>query len=159
MKYLKEKFYLCGYYIVEPIVIKDWMNKEMLPEMILSASECICDFFPDIYVIESEKHDEEYSKKIMLDKKIYFEMKCWIKNRLGSDLKSPNIFSNYESVAGFCKKFLYNKKNLKIIGIAIPKGERREAFLEDNLNYNMFENVNQKIDIDERGKVLGYEIL
>lgn len=149
IKYIKEKFYLCGYYIVEPIKIKNWMNQDILPGTILSASECICDFFPS----------KKYMKDLMPDESVYSEVRCWIKNKLGNDLGYPNIFYNYESAAEFCEKFLCDKKNLKIIGIAIPRGKWADAFLGDEVDYDVFKNIKEEDCVDDRGEALGYEIL
>jgi hypothetical protein len=48
LDYLSKEFYLGGYYIIRSIVRADYMNKNVLHEVILSASRCICDFYPDI---------------------------------------------------------------------------------------------------------------
>lgn len=158
-KFLKEKFYLGGYYIVEPLKRTKDLSKSIFPETILSASDCVCEFFPRL--IDSKEENEKYRNELMLDEKTYSEMLCWMKERMGKDFGYPNVFNSYESACEFCKKFLYNKDNLTILGFAIPKGEWKDTFLEEDneICYGICGNVSKEIYIDERGKVLGYEIL
>jgi hypothetical protein len=37
-----------GYYLVSPIKRSEYMDKDLIPEIIYSASECLCDFHPEI---------------------------------------------------------------------------------------------------------------
>jgi hypothetical protein len=162
LDYLNQNFYFGGYYIIKPTTRSDWMNEDVLHEIILSASRCICDFFPDIDVVwsKSKKKKEEYMKTLGLDSHTYNEMELWINKEFEYNFDFPDVFNSYESAVEFCHKFLYSQNDLRVIGVALPK-IHRDAFLEeqDDLRYGICKNLNKSLSIDSNITILGYEIL
>lgn len=162
INYLNQYFYLGGYYIIKPIPWADWMNGDVLPELVLSASSCICDFYPDISVIwnKSRKKKKEYMKAIGLDSCTYDKMEYWLNEEFENNFDYPDVFNSYESAIEFCQKFLYNQSDLRIIGVALPK-IHRDSFLgeQDDLRYGICKNLNKALSVDSRSTILGYEIL
>lgn len=160
--FLNQNFYLGGYYIVKPTSRADWMNNKVLHKLVLSASRCICNFYPDINVIWNQSNDEKeaYRKKLMLDGNTYNEMELWIDERFEKNFEFPDVFNSYESAVEFYHKFLSNQNDLRIIGIALPK-KIRDIFLQeqDDLRYGVCKNLSQSLHINLKGTVIGYEIL
>ncbi|MBA4688004.1 MAG: hypothetical protein H2184_12680 [Candidatus Galacturonibacter soehngenii] len=160
--YLNEYFYLGGYFIIKPITRAEWMNHDVLPESLLSASSCICDFYPDSSVVfnKSRKKKKEYRKEIGVDFSDYNKMEDWLNKESENRFEYPNFFSSLNSANEFCQKFLYNQSDLRIIGVALPK-ICRDAFLEeqDDLGYGICKNIHNAMTIDLHSKILGYEIL
>ncbi|KAB1439664.1 hypothetical protein [Candidatus Galacturonibacter soehngenii] len=159
--YLNEYFYLGGYFIIKPITRAEWMNHDVLPESLLSASSCICDFYPDSSVVfnKSRKKKKEYRKEIGVDFSDYNKMEDWLNKESENRFEYPNVFSSLNSANEFCQKFLYNQSELKIIGVALPK-TYKNSFLEDqDLGYGICKNINKAMAIDSHSTILGYEIL
>lgn len=157
-----QEFYLGGYFIIKPTPRANWMNCNVLDEKILSASSCICDFYPDINVFwnKSQKVKESYKKTLEIDDFTYDKMEYWINEAFEKSIESPNVFNNYESAIEFYNKFLSKQQDLKIIGIAIHK-THKDSFVEeqDDLTYGICKNLNKLIPIDIQNTILGYEIL
>lgn len=40
-----------GYYLILPTPRKEYMDKAVVPESVLSVSECICTHYPDISIL------------------------------------------------------------------------------------------------------------
>jgi len=162
LNYLNQNFYLGGYYIVKSTLRADYMNSNVLHHSVLSASRCICNFYPDIDVIwsESKKKKETYRKTLRLDNYTYDEMEHWINDEFEKNFDFPDVFNNYESAVKFCHKFLNNQNSIRIIGVALPN-KYRDVFLaeQDDFRYGICKNLNQSLCINLNGTVLGYEIL
>lgn len=65
------KYISGGYYIVSPLERADCMDKALLPETIISASECLCDFYPKTL---QKINKQNYSKALSLSKRSFEEM-------------------------------------------------------------------------------------
>lgn len=157
-----ESFYFGGYFIVKPTPRPHWMNGNVIHEKVMSASNCLCDFYPDINIIrnKSQKVKEEYRITLGLDISTYDKMENWINEKFEKDLELPYIFSSYESAFEFYGKFLYNQNDLRIIGIALPN-IYKDSFIEeqDDLSYGVCKMINKHIPINIHNTTLGYEIL
>jgi hypothetical protein len=99
-------------------------------------------------------------KKLGLDSHTYEEMEQWINKEFQHNFDFPDVFNKYESAAEFCHKFLYNQKDLSIVGVGLPK-VHRDTFLEDqeDLRYGICKNLNKSLSIDSNSTILGYEVL
>lgn len=162
LDYLNQNFYFGGYHIIKPATRASCMNENVLHEIILSASRCICDFFPDINVVwsKSKKKKEEYMRTFGLDSHTYDEMEQWINKEFENNFDFPDVFNSFESAIEFRHKFLYNQNDLRIIGVALPK-IHKDAFLEEqyDLRYGICKNLNKSLSVDSNSTILGYEIL
>lgn len=162
LNYLNENFYLGAYYILKTTPRAEWMNSNVLHGTVLSASRCICSFYPDINLIwsESDKKRENYRKSLGLDISTYIKMEQWVNEEFEKKFYFPDVFNSYECAVEFIHNFLSNENNLKIIGIALPN-IYKNIFLEDqdDLTYGVCNNINQSLGIGSKGMILGYEIL
>lgn len=76
--------YICGgYYIASPLKRADYIDKKILPETILSASECLCPFYPEIYILweDSQKIKQKYANELNLSKDAFEEMEKWVEEK------------------------------------------------------------------------------
>jgi hypothetical protein len=126
--------YVCGgYYIVSPLNRADYMDKKILPEVILSASECLCDFYPEINILwgVSRRIKQNYARKLGLSKNDFEKMEKWVEEKFEEKtFLFPQLFTTVDLAIEFSKMFLNHLKNLKIIGIGLPVGYVDE-FLND----------------------------
>ena len=157
-----ESYYFGGYFIIKPIPRTHCMNCNVLHEEVISASNCICDFFPDINIAwnKSQKAKEKYRIALGIDKTTYDEMESWINEKFEKDIELSYVFNNYESAFEFYDKFLHHQHDLRIIGIALPN-RYIDSFVEEqnDLSYGVGKNINKRIPIDIQNATLGYEIL
>jgi len=159
-----------GYYIIAPTIRQEFMDKEIIPDKIISVSECICDFYPEINVFwgGSKENKLKYIKDLNISVDKYKEMEKWIKDK--SDLKQfeyPQIFPSLNLTKEFFNKFLNHINDLKIIGIGLPNNYL-ESFLDEEGTKNKsteersgIENVLIKKEFinSQTGSIKGYEIL
>lgn len=159
--YVNEYYYLGGYFIIKSISRTEWMNHDVLPESILSASSCICDFYPDSSVVfnKSRKKKKKYMKEIGIDFLEYKQMEDWLNKESENHFDYPNVFSSPNSANEFRQKFLYNQSGLRIIGVALPKTYKDSFLEEQDLGYGICKNINKAMAIDSHSTILGYEIL
>lgn len=159
--YVNEYFYLGGYFIIKSIPRTEWMNHDVLPESILSASSCICDFYPDSSFVfnKSRKIKKKYMKEIGIDFFEYKQMEDWLNKESENHFDYPNVFSSPNSANEFRQKFLYNQSGLRIIGVALPKTYKDSFLEEQDLGYGICKNINKAMAIDSHSTILGYEIL
>lgn len=162
-KEVLESHSLAGYYIISQKERQECMNDKVIPNMVLSASRCICDIYPDIDIIwnDSKKNKEHYRKLLGLNIEEYKEMEIWVNEsyecgRFGY----PDVFNTLETAMEFCNKFLGSVTNLKIVGIALPH-RYIDDFLEeqDDYEHGVYSNIKKSLIVNPNGKVLGYEIL
>lgn len=162
-KYDLENYTLGGYYIIAQSKRQEWMNDKVIPNIVLSASRCICENYPNIDIIwnKSEKKKYDYRKLLGLSIGTYEEMENWVmEGYQNGKFDYPDVFNTLESAIEFNNKFLINMPNLRVIGLGLPSKYTYD-FLEDQNGYKhgVYNNIKKSLTINGHGKVLGYEIL
>lgn len=164
------KYISGGYYIVTPIKRPDYMDKDLIPDTILSVSECICDFHPEINVLwgHSDEAKHKYVQQLNISQSTYEEIEQWVGEKFEAGIFAyPQVFTTLELAKHFLYKFLYHLTEAKIIGIGLPE-EYVEEFLkneefqnESEVNqYDIEKLLSRKIPIEEKdSKMIGYEVL
>jgi hypothetical protein len=159
-----------GYYIITPIVRPDYMDKELIPDTILSVSECICDFHPEINILwgRSNKAKRKYTQHLNISESTYEEIEKWIEEKSEAGIFAyPQVFTTLELAKEFLSKFLYHLSDAKIIGIGLPE-EYVEEFIEyeesqnkeEENQYGIEKLLLRRIPIgDQVPKMIGYEVL
>ncbi|MET3193777.1 hypothetical protein [Bacillus sp. OAE603] len=163
------KFISGGYYIVAPTMRQEYMYKEIIPEKVISVSECICDIHPEINVFwsGSKENKLKYIKEVNISEDKYKEMEKWIQDHF--DLKEfeyPQIFPSLNLAKEFYCTFLNHIQDLRIIGFGLPSNYLESFFDEEGtLNKTTedrtgLENILMKKDfIDDVTSIKGFEIL
>ncbi|WP_078410952.1 hypothetical protein [Priestia abyssalis] len=129
---------------------------------VLSASECICDRYPDIFrvlwstVIKQEVAREELNLTI----EQFSTFQSWLEKKIdnSSILAPPTSFCDLNTAKDAYFHFLHRIPDLKLIGIGLPP-----VFIKDFVRIQGESIVEKQLylqnQLDPRGKDLGYEIL
>ena len=160
------KYHLGGYYIVKPTQRAEYMNSQIMPETILSVSNCICDVYPDISSVwsTSEKEKDKYRQNLDIPNTTFNNLIEWINDKNNSgDFGFPHVFNNLESARDFYLNFLYNVQGLHLVGIGLPE-EYNDEFVEDTgitkeTYHGIEKNIINRCQMGSNGSVLGFEIL
>ncbi|WML48025.1 hypothetical protein RCG23_22470 [Neobacillus sp. PS3-34] len=161
---------LGGYYIINPVVRPDYMDKQLIPDTVLSVSECICDFHPETTVLWSGSNEEKrkYAKHLNISQVTFKEIEKWVEDKLEDGIFGfPQAFTTLEIASEFLSKYLSHLSDAKIIGIGLP-----EEFVEEFIEYEESQNkpeenqygieklLLRRMPIEEKGsKMMGYEVL
>ncbi|WHY75256.1 hypothetical protein QNH20_13965 [Neobacillus sp. WH10] len=164
------KYISGGYYIVSRIMRPEYMDKDLIPEKIYSASECLCNIHPDINTLwgTSRSRKQEYVQLLDISESTYSEMEKWVEEMFEANkFYYPQVFTTVELAKGFFSKFLNHIADAKIIGIGLP-----ENFIEAFLQYEKPQNklmeeqygiekllLNQTLVDEKDFRMLGYEVL
>ncbi|WP_456363492.1 hypothetical protein [Priestia aryabhattai] len=163
------KFISGGYYIVTPEERVDYMDKNVIPQTILSLSECICDFHPEINVIWGGSTDKKnkYIQRLDISRNTYERLEKWIDEKFDAGAFAyPQVFTSVEVAREFADKFLSGISNVHIIGIGLPEAHLRDFYEYENLEgpkeeQNGVEKLITSGSMVEQKKsrFLGYEVL
>ena len=165
------KYISGGYFIVTPKKRPEYMDKDLIRDTILSASQCFTDFYPDISVLwgHSNEAKQKYAQQLNISQSTYEEMEKWVGDNFSDKFKAgtleyPDVFTTIEIAREFLSKFLSHLTDAKIIGIGLPE-EYVEEFIEFENNpeekqYGIEQLLLRRITIEENdSKMLGNEVL
>lgn len=159
-----------GYYLILPTPRKEYMDKAVVHESILSVSECICTHYPDISILwgSSELKKDRYMEQLGLSLTTFQLLEQWIEeHRKTGDMLFPQVFSNLNAAQTFVDRFLNHLPVIRIISIGLPE-QFKVDFLEDvaafssknSEPYGVEKMVSQHLSPDTDGaKKIGYEVL
>lgn len=159
-----------GYYLILPTPRKEYMDKAVVHESVLSVSECICTHYPDISILwgNSELKKDRYMDQLGLSLTTFQLLEQWIEeHRKIGDMLFPQVFSNLNAAQTFVDRFLNHLPDIRIIIIGLPK-QYKVDFLEDiaafsskNFEpYGVEKMILQHLSPDMDGaKKIGYEVL
>jgi len=158
-----------GYCIITPVVRPDYMDKQLIPDTILSASDCICDFHPEINVLwgRSKEAKHKYIQRLNISQSTYEEIENWVGDKFeGGIFAYPQVFTTIELAKEFLYKYLCHISDSRIIGIGLPE-KYVDEFIEYEEPLNAPENqygieklLLKRLPIEEKdSKFMGYEIL
>ncbi|MEM5003980.1 hypothetical protein WKH54_02885 [Priestia megaterium] len=158
-----------GYYIITPIARPDYMDKKLIPNTILSASDCICDFHPEINILwgSSKEEKHKYIQRLNISQSTYKEMETWVEEKFKREVFAyPQVFTTLEIAKEFLCKFLSHLSDAKIIGIGLSE-KHVEEFIKYEEPFSEAENQNgverlllNGLPIEQKDlKFLGYEVI
>jgi hypothetical protein len=136
------KYLLGGYYIISLLKRPEYMDNEIIPETIYSASECLCDFHPEINILwgGSKRKKQEYAQKLNITESTYRELEKWVEEMFETEkFTFPQLFTTVELTREFYNKFLSHLPETKVIGIGFP-----EDFVNDFIEYEESQNKLEK---------------
>jgi hypothetical protein len=167
-----QDYYSGGYFITKYIKRPEVFPK-LLPENIVSLSNCICDFFPDAWAYtwthSSEKQIAENAEKFGIDKSEIKEVIDYITSISQDDLGIWNVYNKIDTAVKLRNKFLKKADKLAILGAGLHKSYEDEFIKHTtppisppgyapNGESGVHKNIKTQ-KILEKGKVLGYELL
>jgi hypothetical protein len=158
-----------GYFLAIPAPRSEFMNAELLPDRILTASDCLVDLAPNTWAIawtgDTVESRREAAARFGLDAQGLRALMDWSTAALDSgSLGWPNVFFDVETANQARVRFLPASGDIVVFGIALP-ADLREPFLEatrpgpqegtPGVVMALAANTTQ----DERGSVLGFDVL
>ncbi|WP_329470781.1 hypothetical protein [Exiguobacterium sp. 9-2] len=159
-----------GYYLILPTSRKEYMDKAVIPESVLSVSECICTHYPDISILwgNVEVKKERYMEQLGLSLNTFQLLEQWIEeHRKTGDMLFPQVFSNLDAAQTFVDRFLNHLPDIRLISIGLPE-QYRVDFLDDvtafsNKNpdpYGVEKILQRQLPVNMEGaQIIGYEVL
>ncbi|MFB3224842.1 hypothetical protein [Exiguobacterium sp. PHA03] len=159
-----------GYYLILPTLRKEYMDKKIVPESVLSVSECICTHYPDISILwgNSEVKKDRYMEQLGLSSNTFQLLEKWIEeHRKTGDVLFPQVFSNLDAAQTFVDRFLNHLPDIRLISIGLPE-QYRVDFLDDvtafsSKNpepYGVEKILQRQLPVNMEGaQIIGYEVL
>lgn len=159
-----------GYYLILPTSRKEYMDKAVVPESVLSVSECICTHYPDISILwgNVEVKKDRYMEQLGLSLNTFQLLEQWIEeHRKTGDMLFSQVFSNLDAAQTFVDRFLNHLPDIRIISIGLPE-QYRVDFLDDvtafsNKNpepYGVEKILQRQLAVNMEGaQIIGYEVL
>lgn len=164
------KYVSGGYYIISSIERPDYVDKEVIPNTIFSASECICDIHPSINILwgQSKKEKELYAEQLKISQSTYQDIENWVGDMFEEEVFAfPQLFTTVDLAKEFYNKFLNHLTDIQIIGIGLP-----EKYVDEFIEYEEMINKTEKerygieklllrnVEVDNKeAKMIGYEVL
>lgn len=163
------EFIFGGYYIITPVVRPDYMDEQLIPNAILSVSECICALHPKINILwsGSKKAKLAYTQYLNISQSTYEEMEKWVEENFQYEVFAyPQVFTTLEIAKEFLCKFLSHLSDAKIIGIGLPEKyvdefiKYEEPLSEPETQNGVERLLLNKVPIEKEDlKFLGYEVI
>lgn len=165
---MNDVFILGGYFVVKAAQRALCMNKELLPEKIITVSECICDILPSTWAlswVNKRKEDIERANSAMgLTDGEFEELEEWATVKFDNgNIGWQNGFSDLATAREFCKKFLKTTDDVYILGIGLRK-EDTEIFIDEErpcegMGTTLVYNVLQRNEFIDTSGFLGFDVL
>jgi len=145
------------------------MARDLLPPRLLSLSDCICDFVPDLWAIEwaSISAAERAAKagSYGIAQALLPEVIKWTTNRVNSDeFGWPCVFLSIQDAQAFAARFLTGSRDLSLLGIGLHE-DIVDEFLEAEIpstsegTPGVYRVVSDGVELVPGGRELGWEIL
>lgn len=163
-----------GYYLARRLLTPTCMSLDLLPSHILSASECISDFFPDCWAIEwaSETAEERiaHASHFGIAPGALPDVTAWATDAFGKSFGWPNVFYTLEAAREARARFLAVGDDVVLFGLGLHKSLVAQ-FLEYSApalsktgcapvgETGIFHCVNAARFTATGGNVAGYELL
>ena len=166
--YMGDKFILGGYYIVIPVDRPEWMDKGLVPEKIITISDCICDVVPGIWglnwVKNREKQIERFKKILSISDSEFTDLENWVTNKFDDgSFGWQNGFSRIETAKEFRERYMLRVKESYILAIGLSEKDV-DFFLNDQIpqgkmGETIVYSILKKKSVLEPKNVLGFDIL
>ncbi len=166
------EFLSAGFIITRAVARPPYSSVDLLPELILSGSDCIAQFVPDTWCIDwaNDKPESrlETAKFFGLDCPRAAEVSAWATPRFGIDFGWPNVIYNLETAVQLVGKFLPSLPDVKILELALHRThvarfceaaapESQKPGFAPNGMQGVYEVVMKATPQVAGGRVLGFE--
>lgn len=155
---MKERYILGGFYLIRPAQRALCMNNELLPEKIITVSECICDNLPGTWDLERA----DSIKNILHDPKK--ELSVWVEDQFEKGYIGWQYgFGNIETARAFYARFLNDMDDVYLFGIGVSEedavfllGEEKPA---ENTGGTLVYSVLSRAEILDTANLVGFDVL
>ncbi|TCI23564.1 hypothetical protein [Exiguobacterium sp. SL-9] len=155
-----------GYLLIERTKRAEYMDAQRLPELVRSASECICEQHPTLDVLWGTSKDRKntYRERLRLSEEDFLKLTEWVEvHQESGELGYPQTFQTVELAKRFRDSFLSHIE-LDILELGLP-----ESYVADFLAQGDEGESPERYGVErfilghERdeptGQFLGYEVL
>jgi hypothetical protein len=162
-----------GFLLIKPYSRPDWGSERLLPQEIISASDCLCPQFPDSYAIKWTSDSEENKAKgfdsVGLSPNLRAAATEWATENFQKSFGWTGVFYSLQDAQSAKALFFPEDSNMWLIGLGLPT-----EFAVDFLEYaappspkegyapmgasGWFEVV-KKLQPLPKGQFLGFELL
>ncbi len=119
------KDYICaGYYVSKRVARPSYSSCDLLPQTLLSASQCICNFAPDTWCIEwmpSSKEITRNEKTFGLSSQAVTELTAWATSRMDKDIGWPNVCFTLATAFTIVNRFLNSEIENVVFGLGLHR--------------------------------------
>lgn len=123
-----------GYLLVRPVPRPVYASASLLPDELLSASDCICPRFPDPSAIDwvaaAEEARIEALDAVGLPAERRREARDWATARFGVDFGWPGVFDTAAAAAEVRERFFGPASGLRLLGLGLPR-RHLDAFIAE----------------------------
>jgi hypothetical protein len=113
-----------GYLLVRPSPRPSWASASLLPDVLVSASECLCPQFPNTSAIDWVKASEESREESLSDVGVppgsWTEARAWASERFELDFGWPGVFYTIDAARDARSRFFPRDSKVKIVGLGLP---------------------------------------
>lgn len=165
------EFIVGGYYLIQGAPTQKWMNAELLPPILWSASRCICEKVPDAWIFpwttkpDPQIERDTYQEALGLNDIEFIGLQKLFDTHLReNDFGYPNVFMGYQLAQRAYSQFFYQLPNLKLVSIALPENEVQNFIDAFKQQGNVAENgvpkkLRQYQKLDLQATPIGYEVI
>ncbi|MEL7656573.1 MAG: hypothetical protein AAGU75_11770 [Bacillota bacterium] len=165
---MKYEFILGGYFIVKAAQRAECMDKELLPQKIITISECICDILPSTWAlswVNKSKQDIESAKSIWgLSDNEFDELENWVTGRFDEGKFGWQYgFGDLIIARECCRRYLKDTDDIYILGIGLSKKDA-SVFLDrekpcKGIGSTLAYDVLQRNELIDTTGFLGFDVL
>ena len=162
-----------GYYVARRSERAAYMSSDLIPEKVLSASRCICDFFPDDWAIEwASVTNEERSKAAStfgISSADLPTVVTWATEAFDNEFGWPDAFYTLDAARKARTRFLPDDFEVVVFGLGLHEADVENFLAAANpIQYlgfapvgesGIFQCVSAGTSIAEGGQIAGFELL
>ncbi len=164
-----------GYFLTRPMDRQSWQSEQILPDRILSFSNCLAPHLPEPWMFDWMLKDEQEAFRQAADSGISPEgtlaaRKWTTRHYYSEDVAHSGLFYQLETARDFAREFLSDNPKLEIFALGLHRslvhGFLEEAIPQDPPNRDKTDptdGVNRAIrsglPLANGGKPLGFELL
>jgi hypothetical protein len=163
-----------GFLLIKPSPRPNWHEPSLLPEQIVSASDCLCPRFPGPYAITwssgPEASQREGFEAVGLAPETWREAEGWATAQFGRAFGWPGVFFNLDAARAAQTRFFSRADPVWLVGLGLPEGSLG-PFLSDagpappQPGYSPFgasgyyELLERRQPLPPGGRLVGFELL
>ena len=122
-----------GFLLIKPVVRPPYISAELIPDQVISASDCICPQFPGPYAISwcttSDEDRTSLLSQVGVPRELYADAIQWATAVFGESYGWPGVFYTADAAKGAMARFFTTPESVKVIGLGLP-----EQFASDFVN-------------------------
>lgn len=154
-----------GYLLIERTERADYIEERLIPEVIQSASVCVCEQHPTIDVLwgTSKNSKNTYQERLRLNEEDFLSLMDWVEiHQESGELGYPQTFQTVELAKRFRNRF-FSHIELDIIELGLPETYVADFLAEGDEGeslerYGVERLLRHGCDAPV-GRLLGYEVL